>query len=285
MKSNTESTLNRLRTGIERNAFEPYFQPIIESYTGRTLGVELLVRLKENNIIISPDEFIKTAEVSGLIVPITELILDKAIRLLHTLDTNIYLSVNLVSCHLLDHRFYDFLNRYIRNGLIKPNKIKLEITERLPIKNFIVTRRYLNMFYELGVTSVIDDTGMGYGTFLYLNELGARGIKIDKYFINIIDSNMGTQVLDAIINLANNLKLEIIAEGVETVTQQLYLLEHGVYQQQGYLFSRPLNAESFRQAIATSNIKIHNAENNSASQTASFNLLDTKPNTHTSLPA
>ncbi|AQS39898.1 EAL domain-containing protein [Shewanella psychrophila] len=82
--SNKKSILNRLYAGIERNAFEPYFQPIIDCHSGKTVGVEVLVRLKESENIISPDEFIKTAETSGLIIPITELILGKAIRLLHT---------------------------------------------------------------------------------------------------------------------------------------------------------------------------------------------------------
>ncbi|AQS39899.1 EAL domain-containing protein [Shewanella psychrophila] len=169
---------------------------------------------------------------------------------------------------------------HIKNGLIKANTIKFEITERLPIKNFILTSKYLGMFYELGVTSVIDDIGTGYGTFLYLNELGARGIKIDKYFIDTINSNGGTKILDAIINLANNLELEIIAEGVETDTQQTYLLKRGVYLQQGYLFSQPLNAESFRRKIVISNIKRDNVENNTANKTVTLNLLGSKTNTH-----
>ncbi|AQS39107.1 EAL domain-containing protein [Shewanella psychrophila] len=246
-KVNIEESM--ILNGLSREAFVPFYQPIIDSHTGHVLGAEVLVRLvKDNGLIASPYEFINYAEKSGLIIEITEQFLSKTFDNFNQLgwsDSDKYLSINIVPEHLKSRRLFKFIQDYVERGVINGNQIKLEITERLEINDLPGARSYLEDFYQLGITASLDDAGTGYGCFLYLQELALSSLKLDKIFIDTITENKDTSVLDSIIGLAKSLKLDIVAEGVESLNQVTYLNRRGVKAIQGYVYGQPMPATEF----------------------------------------
>ena len=238
-----------IRDGLAINGFVPYYQPIINSYTGKVMGAELLVRLvKENGRVISPFQFIDYAEKSGLIVDITEQFLSRAFADFNKLGwagSHKYLSINVVPEHLTSRRLFKFIRDFVNQGVINADQIKLEITERLEIDDLLGARSYLEDFYQFGITASLDDAGTGYGCFLYLQELGLTSLKIDKMFIDTITATKDTAVLNSIISLAKSLKLDIVAEGVESPNQVTYLKRRGVKAIQGYVYSHPMPVTDF----------------------------------------
>ena len=235
--------------GLAIDGFVPYYQPIINSDTGKVIGAELLVRLvMDNGRVISPLQFIDYAEKSGLIIEITEQFLSKAFNDFNKLGwagSDKYLSINIVPEHLKSRRLFKFIQDYVARGVINGNQIKLEITERLEINDLLGARSYLEDFYQLGITASLDDAGTGYGCFLYLQELALSSLKLDKRFIDTIAENKDTSVLDSIIGLAKSLKLEIVAEGVESLNQVTYLKRRGVKAIQGYVYGQPMPVIDF----------------------------------------
>lgn len=237
--------------GIRRSEFLPYYQPIVDSRTDQVVGAEVLVRwAKQGQSLIPPYQFIPYAEDSGLIIPITNQLLDKVVQDIDKLgwnDGSKFVSLNIVPEHLTDMKLFDRIKEQCEKFKIVPSTISLEITERRKVSDLVIARSILDEFYRIGIDLKLDDAGTGYGAFSYIQELGINSLKIDKMFIDTIQvADVKHTVLDAIISFVQTSNLDAIAEGVESEEQIDYLKQRGVFKIQGYVYSKPLPFTEFK---------------------------------------
>lgn len=241
---------NDLRKGLEKNEFVVYYQPKFNIQSGSLSGAEALVRWQHpEKGMISPGDFIPFAEESGLIISIGEYVLREAakqsILWQTTKNMTIPISVNLSTRQFFQPTLIRDIARIIENTGIDPALLELEITETMSMN----IERSLNILLDLkklGVQISVDDFGTGYSSLNYLRELPIDRVKIDKSFINdmTIDEN-DAAIVASIINMSHNLKLGVIAEGVETEEQLKHLQKYGCDEIQGYYYSKPIPAEDF----------------------------------------
>ncbi|WP_179026010.1 EAL domain-containing protein [Shewanella sp. Scap07] len=239
----------QLQVAAEQGDFIAYYQPIVDAQTGRVVAAEALLRWrKSDGSIEPPGYFIQTLEESDLINEVTLQILRRMPTDLAPIlaqSKSFRCSINLVPKHVELPDFSDELTRLAAQGF-PTMQLAVEITERLPLHDLVSANKHLKAMRDLGVCVELDDAGTGYGGSSYLQELSIDVMKIDKLFVDtLLYSPQKTQVLDANIQLANMLKLQVIAEGVETAAQSADLLSKGVRLQQGYFFAKPLSAADF----------------------------------------
>ncbi|MCL1066735.1 EAL domain-containing protein [Shewanella olleyana] len=251
--SRYSSTRAQIKHAIKHGEFIPYYQPIVNVADGKVVGAEVLMRwLKGNGELIPPNQFIPYAESQGLIVDMTYSMLDVMVADFEKLaqqKTPLFFSINIVPEHLKSDRLFDYIKALQDSGKLKQYRISLEITERQPITDLVEARKMLDKFYAIGIDLKLDDAGMGYGGFSYVQKLGISTLKIDKAFIDTIGVKdiFNEKTLDAIISFSKKSGLSVIAEGVETDEQLNYLKEQNVELAQGYLFSKPIAAAAFFQ--------------------------------------
>lgn len=234
-----------IEKGILDNEFYVKYQPVFNTNTGVCTGAEALLRWKRpDGRNISPDIFIKAAEDDGKIVELTQHLFElvKKDVMSWTLPKDFHLGVNISPSHMSSNGFVKdilILNKFLaRRGI----KTIIEITERSTISDNDKTKEILIYLRKKGVVIAIDDFGTGYCSLAYLENFPVDYLKIDKSFIDTIEtSNGGTPILDMIISLAKQIDLEIVAEGVETEYQFKYLKYSEVHYLQGYYFSPPLD--------------------------------------------
>ena len=239
-----------LRHALERNEFFLHYQPQVDAAHGRITGVEALLRWRNGSgAIISPAQFIPLAEETGLIVPIGDWVLETACRQLKRWHDTGYaeltMSVNVASRQFREPLFGQGVARIFAATRVLPSAIELEITESLLLENNEETRRTLDQIKVLGATLAIDDFGTGYSSLSYLKRFPLDRVKIDQSFVR----DLGTDpddlaIVRAIVALSRSLKLDVIAEGVETEEQLALLRSEGCDEYQGYLFARPMDADS-----------------------------------------
>ena len=257
-ESMTEQVLKRvtletdLREAIENNNFTAYYQPKINALSNQVIGMEALIRWEHKTQgIIPPDEFIPLAEEIGLIGKIDEWMMFETLKTTQKwYQEGIFkgkLSLNVSMKQLEDKNFVNTVKKIISETNFNPEFLELEITESQIMKEPESTVNILNKIKSLGVTISIDDFGTGYSSLSYLKRLPIDRLKIDKSFIqDIPESEDDTAIVQAIIVLAQSLKLEIIAEGVETVEQKDFLVQSGCEYIQGYFYSKPLPEDAYR---------------------------------------
>jgi diguanylate cyclase (GGDEF)-like protein len=240
-----------LRRALERNELEMYYQPQIDAASGRIIGAEALMRWNHPvRGLIMPGEFLPFAEESGLIVPISEWMIDTLCRDMAQWGTDgadqLTLSLNL-SPHYLDHsKFFETMRNALERYDIGPGRIAVEITENICIRNPQYAIEQLKKLGQLGVSVAIDDFGTGYSSLAYLHRFPIQTIKIDQSFVQQISDEDGHYpVVLAIISISRGLNLDLVAEGVETEVQARYLRAHGCSTMQGFLFHRPMPLEGF----------------------------------------
>ncbi|MBU3098033.1 MULTISPECIES: putative bifunctional diguanylate cyclase/phosphodiesterase [Clostridium] len=248
-----------LRNALENNEFEMYYQPQIDIINNKLKGFEALLRWNSAKLgKVSPAEFIPIAEQSGLIVSIGEWII-KMVCLQNSLwkskgylyDT---IAINLSGIQLQNDDFEETLKHIINETKINPKFVELEITESIFMKDFERSIKLLTAIRELGITIALDDFGTGYSSLSYLKRLPINTLKIDKSFIDNIDTNEREKVIvDGIILLAQKIGLDVIAEGAETKNQIELLKGMGCNQIQGYYFSRPLSACEIEEKFLNTN--------------------------------
>ncbi|MEW8148496.1 MAG: EAL domain-containing protein [Candidatus Thiodiazotropha endolucinida] len=247
-----------LREAVEKQQLSLVYQPQIMMQTGEIIGVEALSRWNHPQLgQVPPTEFIATAERIGMIKPLTEWVLRTACN--HAVACRkaglpaVRMAVNISPNHFLDKDFVSLINRVIEETGMIPTELELEVTENVVQTN----PENLNVFRELkdlGVLIAIDDFGVGYSSFASLKHLTADYLKIDRHFVNDMLSDDETQLLIAsMIDLGHKLQHRIIAEGVETADQFDVLNNLGCDTAQGYLFSKPVDADEIRQ-ILNSNV-------------------------------
>lgn len=227
-----------LQTGLAKREFVPFYQPVVDSRSKRVVGYEALLRWQRGNELIPPGSFIDYAEEQGLILPMTEQLLEQVIRDLPQLDPAQWVSVNLVATHIEQPLLRTLLAKHHNPS---PDQLTFELTERKPIHDIKAATDEITLLQQMGYHFKLDDFGTGYGGFAYLQSLGIRQIKIDKMFVDTIGTNdLKRSVLDAIIAFGRESGMEMIAEGVETQMQVDYLSHMGVYLIQGYIFAKPM---------------------------------------------
>lgn len=238
LRSYRRSLKGLLNAGLTRQEFVPFYQAVIDSRSQAVVGFEALLRWQRDDDVTAPGAFIAYAEQQGLILPMTEQLLDRVIADLPQLAPEQWVSVNLVAAHI-EHPH--LRNQLQRHHWPSPARLTFELTEREPIMDLEAAIQEITALQQKGYHFKLDDFGTGYGGFAYLQRLGIRQIKIDKMFIDTIGTDDPKRnLLDAIIAFGRKSDMEMIAEGVETRAQVDYLALHGVYLIQGYLYARPM---------------------------------------------
>lgn len=243
---------NDLRKAVINHELLLHYQPIISFDSGKLYGFEALVRWKHpKKGLIYPDKFIGIAEETGLIVPIGEWVLKEACRQLHLWQikyaqaANLKISVNLASQQVNEPGFLDKLDTIINTIKLPKNSLQLEITESTLMEGKQETINLLKAIRTRGIKLSIDDFGTGYSSLRYLNRFPINNLKIDRSFVRgMLDEKENFEIIKTIIALARTLKMDVIAEGVETLRQHKVLKVLNCKLGQGYLFSKPLDSES-----------------------------------------
>lgn len=242
-----------LRTALERNQLQLYYQPQVNLSDGRIIGCEALVRWHHPELgLVAPADFIPLAEETGLIGPISDWVLEEAIRQCQTWRSagmpDLTMAVNLSPLQFRQRGLQEQINRLLGKYALPASLLDLELTEGLLMQGVEHTLTTLHALTALGVRISIDDFGTGYSSLSYLKRFPIQKLKIDQSFVRdvTVDSNDATMVR-TIILMAHSLKLHVIAEGVETEEQATFLRESGCERAQGYLFGRPMPAVEFAQ--------------------------------------
>ena len=245
-----ENPVTQLERALKAGEFIPYYQPIVDITTGRLQGAEVLMRWKKKDgTIIPPAAFIPMAESSGLIVDMTRSMMRKVIQDVgeaYALRPKIKIGFNMTAQHFEHETIVRDVRRIFERSPIRYSQIILEVTERQPLENLNRTRRVVASLQDLGVRVAIDDVGTGHGGLSYMLKLGADIIKIDKMFVDALatESHSST-IIETLVDLADSMRMDIIAEGVETFEQVIALRDRGIRSAQGYVFAPPLPASSF----------------------------------------
>jgi diguanylate cyclase (GGDEF)-like protein/PAS domain S-box-containing protein len=249
---------SRLRKAVEREAFSVYYQPRVKATTGKLESMEALVRwIDEDGTIIPPGDFISLAEENGLIIPIGEWVLSRALSDLNrwlNIDPSLKVSVNLSARQFRQPDLETRILTSIEAAGVPASSLELEITESLAMADVGHSTAILTSLNKQGVSFSLDDFGTGYSSLYYLHRLPIQWLKIDQSFVREIRSpaeSQGNAIVTTIIEMARNLGLRTIAEGCETVEQKDFLTRHGCEQIQGYLFSKPVPAADFEALIGT----------------------------------
>lgn len=248
---------NALQSAITNHEFELFLQPMLDLTSGTILKAEALLRWNRlDGERIGPDEFIPIAEQTGLIVPIGKWVISRACEMISTLNHRGYsckLSVNLSPRQISDRHLLEFIRGSIQNSHILPNQLELELTEGVLVDNYDKVQYLLTEVRKLGVSVSIDDFGTGYSSLSYLKKLPIDHIKIDRSFVqDLVSDENDKAIILAIIAMAHSLKLNVIAEGVETEPQRNFLQLNHCNLAQGYLFSRPLPFAQFCEYLSAS---------------------------------
>ncbi|HGG59454.1 MAG TPA: EAL domain-containing response regulator [Gammaproteobacteria bacterium] len=239
-----------LRKALEKDEFDLHYQPKVDLQSGLIQGVEALLRWNSGHAgMIPPVEFIPLAEETGLIVPIGEMVLEKACRQLSEWRRQIALplsmNANLSAVQLNDSELISTLNTIILQHSVPARALTLELTESLLMNNIEEKIDLMRRIRDLGVRISIDDFGTGYSSLSYLSRLPVNELKIDRSFIvNTPHLAYDSSIVEAIIFLARRLGLKTVAEGVENPSQVDFLKRVNCDEYQGFLFSRPLPAKN-----------------------------------------
>ncbi len=248
---------NKLRRALERDEFVLHYQPLVSVREGRVIGAEALVRWQPpGEELVPPARFIPLAEETGLIVPLGNWVLRAACAQARTwLDAGLplLLAVNLSARQFQQQDIPEHVRTVLADTGLPAEQLELEITESTLMEQGRQAVDTLMALKELGVRLAIDDFGTGYSSLAYLKRFPVDKLKIDQSFVRDIPHNTGDMEIAAtIIAMAHSLRLEVLAEGVETLEQLDFLREQGCDAYQGFLSSRPLSAEDMTALLAVS---------------------------------
>ena len=246
--------VNQIRIGIEKKEFEMYYQPVFEARTGRFAGLEALIRWNHPfKGIVSPMDFIPAAEASGQMVSLEKLIFENVFSQLRKWidkgEMPIFVAINLSAKGLLESGIVQYLEYLLEKYKIKPGKIEFEVTETAMINNMEQAMDVLGKIRDLGFKISMDDFGKGYSSLNYLSKLPIDKVKLDKDFVDEIESSKGELLINSIIDLSQKLNLEVVAEGVEKEEEKLILEKMNCNYLQGFLFAKPKTVADLEQWI------------------------------------
>jgi diguanylate cyclase (GGDEF)-like protein/PAS domain S-box-containing protein len=245
-----------LRSALEDNQFQLYYQSQAHQHEGRISGAEVLLRWNHPVCgLIYPLEFIPLAEETKLIIPINRWVLESACNQLKLWENknntrHLQLSVNISAQQFHQDDFVEQIGIVIDNYGIRPDKLTLEITERLALDDIDDTISKMHELKKAGVCFAMDNFGIGYSSLSELAQLPLNQLKIDQSFVrNIGIKPSDAAIVTTIVGMANNLGMDVIAEGVETEEQLTFLEQHNCLNYQGYLFSRPVPVDQFESLL------------------------------------
>jgi diguanylate cyclase (GGDEF)-like protein/PAS domain S-box-containing protein len=248
-----------LRKAIQNDEFELHYQPIVAMDSGSVIGFEALIRwMHPTRGRIDPNDFIPVAEETGLIIPIGRWVLQEACRDLISWQRRIphhpplFMSVNISSRQFLRPKLLEEILDVLKTCGLPPSQLKLEITETAIMENTEETLRLIHRLKDSGIQMVIDDFGTGYSSMSYLQQLPVKTLKVDRSFVSKMQraSDENKNIVETIISLAHKLKMNVVAEGVETLEQFSALSAMKCQLAQGYLFSKPLEKARINSLIA-----------------------------------
>lgn len=240
-----QSPRHQLQEAIRHRDIKVYYQPIISLRTGKVVGAEALARWPQaDGSFLSPEIFVGLAEQTGLSKQLTQLIIESVFddlgKWLHQHPEQ-HISINLESDNLTSETLPTLLSQKVNHWQIKPSQIALELTERA-FADPKTSAPFIARYRQAGHSIYIDDFGTGYSSLSYLQDLDVDILKIDKSFVDALEYN---NVTPHIIEIAKTLKLEMVAEGIETANQESWLRDHGVQYGQGWLYSKALVKQEF----------------------------------------
>ncbi len=243
-----------LKDAIKNNELSIVYQPQIDLIDNKIIGAEALLRWNKGGTgFVSPAEFIKIAEKGSVIIDIGKWVVEEVLNQMRTwqrLGLKKVISINVSGVQLMDGTFSTFLKKSLKAYDLQGHDIIVEITETALMKNKANIIQELNKIRDMGVSVALDDFGSEYSSFNYLSELPIDIIKIDQSFIrNCGQKQQQQMILNTIIQLGHNLKMKLIAEGVETIEQQAFLIENKCDYMQGYLFSKPISVKDYNELI------------------------------------
>jgi len=237
---------SELRRALRRDELELHYQPRLCLTSGRIVGLEALVRWRHKERgLLPPSEFVPLAEQSGLIVPLGYWVISRALRDMQALRElgmpPLHMAINLSFRQFQDNQLLATLSRLIADRGVDAQWLEFELTETAVMRRSDLVKHTMDALGRLGVRFSLDDFGTGFSSFVHLNSLPIALLKIDRSFVAEMEQREeNRKLVHAMINLAHNLSLEVVAEGVENVEQLALLRSFGCDQVQGYLISRPL---------------------------------------------
>ncbi len=235
-------TERELREAIAADAIEPFYQPLVDLSTGKTLGYEALARWpRDDGTIWNPDEFIPVAEECGLIGELYFTLLAKSAREACEWDEGTALSINLSPLQFDDPWLVERTLQTLKRAGFPPARLEVEITESALVSELETARRVIANFKSQGIMVSLDDFGTGYSSLRHLSELAFDKIKIDRSFISDIATNAGNQtIVQAVTSMAHHLGLKVTVEGIETAANAQSVRDFGCDFAQGFLYGRPM---------------------------------------------
>jgi diguanylate cyclase (GGDEF)-like protein/PAS domain S-box-containing protein len=279
---------NGLRHALERNEFLLHYQPQVDLRSGEINGMEALVRWQHPELgLVSPVSFIPVAEESGLIVALGEWVLRTACAQNKAWQRAglkpISVAVNLSARQFRQPNLVEVVAGILRETELDPAHLELELTESLVMQNVEATIATLGRFKAMGIKLSIDDFGTGYSSLSYLKRFPIHTLKVDQSFVrDIITNPDDAAIAKAIISMAHDLQLRVIAEGVETEAQKTFLQQCRCDDMQGFFFSKPVPAEAF-EVLLRERVCLQMADSTAALGQRTLLLLDDEENILTSL--
>jgi diguanylate cyclase (GGDEF)-like protein len=237
-----------LREALNRGEMHLVYQPQVDYHDHRVVGVEALLRWQHpQHGFVPPDLFIPLAEQNGSIIPIGEWVLDQACRQLREWHdqgfSELRMAINLSTVQLHHAELPRVVNNLLQVYRLPQRSLEMEVTETGLMEDISTAAQHLLSLRRSGALIAIDDFGTGYSSLSYLKSLPLDKIKIDKSFVqDVLEDEDDATIVRAIIQLARNLGMQVIAEGVETAEQEAYIIAQGCNEGQGYLYSKPLPA-------------------------------------------
>jgi diguanylate cyclase (GGDEF)-like protein len=250
---------NDLRSAVETNQLELYYQPIIDTKDNSLYAFEALARWEHPKYgLITPENFIKLAEEGGFMVKVGKWIIKKACEKIQKIEEcglNTKVCINISSKQLTQNHLNQTVKSIVTEHKINPKLLELEVTESFLMENIEQVEKVISELKEFGVDTAIDDFGTGYSSLSRLKKLPISKLKIDKSFIADIPQDKDDMVIaNTIITLAKELSLKIVAEGVETTEQAKFLQSKGCYLMQGYLFSEAISEKEVNRYLESQKI-------------------------------
>jgi sensor c-di-GMP phosphodiesterase-like protein len=254
LRRNPDNPVTEIERALMAGEFVPYYQPIVDIRSGQLRGAEVLVRWrKPDGILVLPSSFIPLAESSGLIRDMTRDLMRKVCAEVGEAigsRPGLKVSFNFAGRLFADDTIVKDVRDIFSASPIKLRQVVLEVTERDPIENFTVTRQIVAALQGLGVRIAIDDVGTGHSGLSYMLKLGVDVIKIDKMFVDAVGTDRNsTTIVETLVDLAHNMRMDVVAEGVENFEQVVHLRDLGVRMAQGYVFAPPLPGGAFLQLV------------------------------------
>jgi len=261
-KSGSSKPLKTLQTAINQRQITPFYQPFINGVTGQIAGFEVLARWKHPSYgYVSPDIFIPLAEKHNLIIPLTHSLIQQVIadlqHQIHRFPVGSYICINISAQNCLDPSFEVDTCELLQKFTANQSRVVMEITERDPLHFTPELSDWFAALRRSDISVALDDFGTGYSNLSYISALNPEFIKIDKMFVSQIGVNDDTRLVDSLIDLAKNMHLKIIAEGVETQVQADYLRAKKIDFMQGFYFCKPLPVNELMRVVKAQALPPH----------------------------